>query len=158
MERYQLKKPASIKRRKRVGCGPGSGKGKTCGRGMNGQLSRSGSKKRPWFEGGQMPLQRRVPKRGFNNIFKSSYQVVNLSQIEKLAAGDLDHAAMKKNGLIKKTDMKVKVLGNGKLSKSFKISADAFSQSAIDKIKEAGGEAIILKHPVNKSAKTETAG
>ncbi len=159
MERYQLKKPESIKRRKRVGCGPGSGKGKTCGRGMNGQLSRSGSKKRSWFEGGQMPLQRRVPKRGFNNIFKSDCQVVNVSQLEKLQAGDIDHSALKKSGLIKKTDMMVKVLGNGDLSKAFKVYADSFSQSAIEKIKKAGGEAIVRKHPVKKpAAAAETKG
>jgi large subunit ribosomal protein L15 len=157
MERYQLKKPESIKRRKRVGCGPSSGKGKTCGRGMNGQLSRSGSRKRPWFEGGQMPLQRRVPKRGFNNVFKSDYQIVNVSQLEKLDAGDLDHSVMKKNGLIKKSDMKVKVLGNGELNKAFKVYADVFSHSAIEKIKKAGGEAIVRKHPVKKSAEAETA-
>lgn len=150
MERYQLKKPESIKRKKRVGCGPGSGKGKTCGRGMNGQLSRSGSKKRSWFEGGQMPLQRRVPKRGFNNIFKINYQVVNISQLEKLNEGDVDHSVMKKRGLIKKSDMIVKVLGNGEISKAFKVYADAFSQSAIEKIKKAGGEAIIRKNPVKK--------
>jgi large subunit ribosomal protein L15 len=158
MERYQLKKPESIKRRKRVGCGPASGKGKTCGRGMNGQLSRSGSKKRSWFEGGQMPLQRRVPKRGFNNIFKSKYQIVNLSQLEKLNAGDIDHSVMKKNGLIKKSDMMVKVLGKGEVSKSFKVYADAFSNSAVEKIKKAGGEAIVQKFPEKKSKNSEETG
>lgn len=156
MERYQLKKPESIKRRKRVGRGPGSGIGKTSGRGMNGQLCRSGSKKRAWFEGGQMPLQRRVPKRGFHNIFKSNCQIVNVSQLDKLEPGDVDHAFMKKSGIIKKSEMMVKILGSGKISKPFRVYADAFSKSAIDKIKEAGGEAIIQKHPFKTPAEAET--
>ncbi len=84
MENYQLKRPASNKTRKRVGRGPGSGMGKTSTRGMNGQLCRSGSKKRPWFEGGQMPIQRRVPKRGFKNLNKEIFQIVNLSSIAKI--------------------------------------------------------------------------
>ena len=84
MELYTLKKPASIKRKKRVGIGPSSGHGKTSCRGHKGQMARSGAKHRAWFEGGQMPLQRRIPKRGFNNIFKVYYQIVNVSQLDKI--------------------------------------------------------------------------
>ncbi len=148
MEIYQLKKPDSIKRRKRVGCGPSSGKGKTCGRGMNGQRCRSGSSRRPWFEGGQMPLQRRVPKRGFSNlIFKKFYQVVNLSQLEKLNSEEIDHNLLKKEGIIKNNHQLVKILGNGNITRPVKIFADAFSKSAEEKIKSAGGEAVVKKFP-----------
>lgn len=142
MESYTIQKPASHKKRKRVGTGPAAGGGKTCGRGMNGQKSRSGSGKRPWFEGGQMPLQRRVPKRGFNNYFKKSYQVINLSQLEKLSVSEATVDELKKSGLIKNSLAPVKILGNGDFSKKMKVYADAFSQSAIEKIKKAGGEAI----------------
>jgi len=101
MENYSVVKPEYIKSRKRVGRGRSrSGMGKTCGRGMNGQLSRSGSKKRPWFEGGQMPLQRRVPKRGFNNIFKKNYQLVNVDQLEGLTITELNPEEMVKKKII----------------------------------------------------------
>lgn len=145
MERYEIKKPEYIKKRKRVGHGRSSGSGKTCGRGQDGQKSRSGSSKRPWFEGGQMPLQRRVPKRGFNNIFKKEYQLVNVVQLEKLNDSEITPDVLEKNGLIKKSTKLVKILGNGDLTKSVKVSADAFSQSAIDKIKNAGGNIEIRK-------------
>ena len=150
MEVYQLKKPESIKRRKRVGCGPSSGQGKTCGRGMNGQLSRSGSGKRPWFEGGQMPLQRRVPKRGFNNIFKKDIQVVNISQLDKIESNEIDQEVLEKNHIIKKKTKLVKILGKGDLNKPVKIIADAFSKTAIEKIKKAGGEAVVQKFTAKK--------
>ena len=150
MEVYQLKKPESIKRRKRVGCGPSSGNGKTCGRGMNGQLSRSGSGKRPWFEGGQMPLQRRVPKRGFNNIFKKDIQVVNISQLGKIESNEIDQEVLEKNHIIKKKTKLVKILGKGDLNKPVKIIADAFSKTAIEKIKKAGGEAVVQKYTAKK--------
>ena len=140
---YQLKKPSSIKRRKRVGCGPSSGSGKTCGRGMNGQMCRSGSKKRAWFEGGQMPLQRRVPKRGFNNIHKKEYQLINLSDIERCSIKDANPEVLLEKGLIKDINKLIKVLGKGEITSSVKIVADSFSSSAAEKIKKAGGEAII---------------
>ncbi len=143
MENYSVVKPEYIKSRKRVGRGRSSGMGKTCGRGMNGQLSRSGSKKRAWFEGGQMPLQRRVPKRGFNNIFKKFYQLVNVDQLEGLSVDELTPEKMVELGLISKVDKLIKVLGDGELSKSVKITADAFSKSATEKILKAGGQAII---------------
>jgi large subunit ribosomal protein L15 len=149
---YTIKKPSSIKRRKRLGCGPSSGKGGTCGRGDKGQLSRSGSGHRPWFEGGQMPLQRRIPKRGFNNIFKEEFQIINLSSIDKLSDKEITADVLKKNKLIKNKNKMIKVLSSGNLTKQVKIYADAFSDSAIEKIKKAGGEAIIREFP----AKIET--
>ena len=100
MERYTIKKPDSIKKKKRVGIGPSSGHGKTSCRGQKGQMSRSGSKHRAWFEGGQMPLQRRVPKRGFNNIFKKEYQIVNISSIEKFEITKLPPKFLKRRGLL----------------------------------------------------------
>ncbi|MFA5518523.1 MAG: 50S ribosomal protein L15, partial [Spirochaetota bacterium] len=115
MEQYTIKKPDSIKRRKRVGIGPSSGHGKTSCRGHKGQMSRSGSTVKPWFEGGQMPLQRRLPKRGFNNIFRKEYQIVNLAQLEKLNASEVTPEVLKKAGLIDKAAKPVKILGNGDL-------------------------------------------
>jgi large subunit ribosomal protein L15 len=133
------------KQRKRIGRGPGSGSGKTAGRGHNGQRSRSGYSRRPWFEGGQMPLQRRVPKRGFNPLNKLYYQLINLSSLEKIDEGQLvDLAYMKEIGLIKKADKKVKILGNGELTKKLVVHADAFSKSAIEKIAKAGGETSVV--------------
>jgi large subunit ribosomal protein L15 len=150
MEQYSLKKPDSMKKKKRVGCGPSSGHGKTSCRGQKGQRSRSGSKSRPWFEGGQMPLQRRIPKRGFNNIFKLEYQIVNVSQLEKLSEGNIDPDMMEKAGIIKFGNGPVKVLGNGSLSKSITIVADFFSQSAQEKIQKAGGKAVVRAVPQDK--------
>lgn len=148
MEGYTIKKPSNIKRRKRLGCGPGSGKGGTCGRGDKGQLSRSGSGHRPWFEGGQMPLQRRVPKRGFNNIFKEIFQIINISSLEKISDKEITAEVLLKNRLIKNKNRMIKVLSSGDLTKPVKIYADAFSNSAVEKIKKAGGEAIIREYPV----------
>ncbi len=144
---YTIVKPSNIKRRKRLGCGPSSGKGGTCGRGDKGQLSRSGSGHRPWFEGGQMPLQRRVPKRGFNNIFKTEFQIVNLSSIDKLSDKEITAEILLKKRLIKNKNKMIKVLSSGELTKPVKIYADAFSDSAVEKIKKAGGEAIIRDYP-----------
>jgi large subunit ribosomal protein L15 len=144
--KYQLKKPDSLKKRKRAGRGMGSGIGKTCGRGQDGQLSRSGSKKRSWFEGGQMPIQRRVPKRGFNNTFKRAYQIVNLSQLSSIDSSDVNQKLMQEMGLIKKVGIPVKILGVGDLSKALNIQADAFSNSAKEKIEKAGGKASIKKY------------
>ena len=146
MEQYTIKKPDSMKKRKRVGKGPSAGGGKTAGRGHKGQMSRSGAKHRAWFEGGQMPLQRRVPKRGFTNaIFKKYYQIVNVSQIDKLDSNEINPEILFKSGLIEDTGKLIKVLGNGEFKKSVKVIADAFSASASEKIKNAGGEAILRK-------------
>ncbi len=133
------------KKRKRIGRGPGSGSGKTAGRGHNGQRSRSGYSRRPWFEGGQMPLQRRVPKRGFKPLNKLYYQLINLVSLEKFDEGQtIDLAIMKEAGLIKNTERKVKILGNGELTKKLVVHADAFSKSAIEKITKAGGETSVV--------------
>jgi large subunit ribosomal protein L15 len=148
MEQYTIKKPDSIKKRKRVGTGPSAGRGKTAGRGHKGQKARSGSRYRAWFEGGQMPLQRRVPKRGFNNIFKKYYQIVNVEQIDKLEANEINPETLFKMGLIKDSSKLIKILGNGDFNKSVKITADSFSAGAMDKIKKAGGEVIIRKNIV----------
>jgi len=149
MANYQLKKPSSIKRRKRIGCGTGSGHGKTSGRGTKGQLSRSGGNKRAGFEGGQMPLQRRIPKRGFNNIFKTVYQIVNVSQIDKMEVSEINPLNLYEKGIIKDQTIRVKILGTGEIKKSVKITADAFSKNAVDKIKNAGGETIVRKFPMD---------
>jgi large subunit ribosomal protein L15 len=142
-EIYFLKKPDSIKRRKRVGRGNSSGHGSQSGKGHDGQLSRAGKKHYAWFEGGQMPLQRRVPKRGFNNYTKKEFQVINISLIEKLGLSEINPEVLKKEGAITRVDRLVKVLGKGEITKAVKVTADAFSGSAIEKIKKAGGEANI---------------
>jgi len=139
-------KPASgsTHSKKRLGRGPGSGLGRTAGRGEKGYHSRSGSKHRPWFEGGQMPLHRRVPKRGFSNhLFKKSFQIVNLSDIELLGLKEVDSNILKENGLVRYALRPIKILGDGKLTKAVKISASAFSRSAAEKIAESGGSAVI---------------
>lgn len=143
MEHYTLAKPVSVKKRKRVGRGTSSGCGKTCSRGMNGQLSRSGSKKRAWFEGGQMPIQRRVPKRGFNNIFKESFQLVNVSSINKIEDNEITPEILKKKGLINNINRKIKIMGDGELNRNVNVKADKFTGTAIEKIQKAGGSYIL---------------
>ncbi len=139
---YTLKKPDSHKNKKRVGRGIGSGHGKTSCRGQKGQMSRSGAKRRAWFEGGQMPLQRRVPKRGFNNKFRREYGIVSIGQIAKLGLGEISHQVLIEKRLVKKGE-KIKILGNGEISKAITIIADAFSAAAKEKIEKAGGSAVI---------------
>ena len=135
----------SRKNRKKVGRGIGSGHGGTSCRGHKGQKSRSGGSIPPWFEGGQMPLQRRVPKRGFTNIFKKAYQLVNISDLErKSASGVVNPEELVKLGLIKNLRTPVKILGEGELSSTLEISAHKFTRSAIAKIEKAGGKAIPL--------------
>jgi large subunit ribosomal protein L15 len=151
-ELYLFKKPDYIKRRKRVGRGNSSGHGSQSGKGHDGQLGRAGRKRRAWFEGGQMPLQRRVPKRGFSNYTKKDYQIINVSLFDKLGAGEINPEVMKKRGAIVHADRRVKVLGNGEITKPAKVTADAFSKKAVEKIKKAGGEANIRNFPIKKSA------
>jgi large subunit ribosomal protein L15 len=141
MELSNLKpKKGARHAKKRLGRGPGSGHGKTSGRGEKGQKSRSGFSRQPGFEGGQMPLHRRLPKRGFTNIFKKEYAVVNLADLEKFEAGaTIDEAAMRKAGLVKGQVDGVKVLGNGKLSKKLTVAATKFSETARKAIEGAGG-------------------
>ncbi|MFA6618451.1 MAG: 50S ribosomal protein L15 [Candidatus Neomarinimicrobiota bacterium] len=139
-------KGAKVKKTKRLGRGQGSGWGTTGGRGMNGQKSRSGSKQHPWFEGGQMPLQRRVPKRGFSNKrFRQEYQIVNLQELNLLEdVKTVTAETLKEFGLIKKLNIPVKILAYGEMTKAMEITADAFSETAKEKIEKAGGKAIVL--------------
>ena len=134
----------SRKKRKRVGRGEGSGHGGQATRGMNGQRSRSGSKKRAWFEGGQMPLQRRIPKFGFTNIFKETYQVVNLNALQRVADENkiekvINVVELKSLGLISSTKKPVKILGKGELKVKLNLEVHAISQSAKEKVESAGG-------------------
>ena len=132
----------STKESKRIGRGHGSGNGKTAGKGHKGQKARAGHGMQIGFEGGQMPLQRRVPKRGFNNIFAEEWVAINVSALEVFEDGaTVDAAALKDKGIIKKADLPVKVLGNGKLSKKLTVNLDAFSAAAAEKIGAAGGKA-----------------
>jgi large subunit ribosomal protein L15 len=141
MELSNLKpKKGARKTRKRVGRGPGSGHGKTAGRGEKGQKSRSGFSRMLGFEGGQMPLHRRLPKRGFTNIFKEEYHVLNISDLERFEAGaTVDEAALRSAGLVKGGRRRIKVLGNGDLKKKLTVHADKFSKAAREKIEAAGG-------------------
>ena len=141
----KLVKPInSLKKSKRVGRGNGSGLGRTSGRGHKGAGQRSGFKHRYWFEGGQMPLYRRVPMRGFNNSnFQKSYEIVNLSSISKIKAKNIDSEVLFKNGLISSLFAAVKILGNGDIDKAYNITASSFSESAVKKIEEAGGKVIV---------------
>ena len=135
----------SVREVKRIGRGHGSGQGKTAGKGHKGQKARSGHGMRPGFEGGQMPLQRRVPKRGFNNIFATKYAIVNLAALNCFEDGTVvDTEAMKNAGLVKKTYDGVKILGNGNLAKKLTVKAAAFSESAKSKIEAAGGTAEVI--------------
>jgi large subunit ribosomal protein L15 len=130
----------STKQRKRLGRGPGSGHGKTSGRGHKGFKARSGSGVKRGFEGGQMPLQRRLPKRGFNNIFRKEFAVVNVKDLDKLEAGSkVDRQALVAVGLIRAKDNFVKILGEGELTKKFTVAVDKVSVSARQKIESAGG-------------------
>jgi large subunit ribosomal protein L15 len=132
-------KAGSTKQRKRVGRGPGSGHGKTAGRGHKGFKSRSGSGVKPGFEGGQMPLQRRLPKRGFTNIFKKEYALVSLSQLNGLAGDEIITVdTLIAAGLVKK-GMLVKVLANGEITNALKVQVDKISKAAQNKIESAGG-------------------
>jgi large subunit ribosomal protein L15 len=132
-------KPASTKERKRVGRGQGSGRGRTATRGHKGSKSRSGYGTRPGFEGGQMPLQRRLPKRGFTNIFKKEYAIVNLSDLDQFAGTRVDRQTLLEAGLIAKGDQFVKILANGEVSKSVTVAVDKVSTGARQKIEAAGG-------------------
>ncbi len=135
----------SVSKRKRIGRGHGSGLGKTSGRGHKGAGQRSGNRKRAWFEGGQMPLARRLPRRGFTNIFKEKFQIVNIGDIVNLKDGAIvDPVYLKDSGLIRSSLKPVKILGNGSIEKKIKISASAFSIVAKEKIEKVGGEVIIL--------------
>jgi len=132
----------SVKNRKRVGRGHGSGLGRSSGRGDKGAGQRSGFKRRPWFEGGQMSLARRLPKRGFTSIFKKEFQIINLEKIDALGLTILGPEEMLKHGLIRSSLKPVKILAQGDLKMKVEITATAFSDSAKLKIEKAGGTAI----------------
>ena len=147
MKLHELKKNiGATHAKKRVGRGPGSGLGKTSGKGQKGQKARSGVSINPVFEGGQLPLYRRIPKRGFKNAkFRTVYAVVNLSDLNKFEEGTVVTPALLKDaGLLKNQLDGVKVLGNGKLEKKLTIQANKFSASALEKIKEAGSKAEVI--------------
>ncbi|MBP3329675.1 MAG: 50S ribosomal protein L15 [Clostridia bacterium] len=138
--------PGSTKERKRIGRGPASGQGKTAGKGHKGQKARAGRGMQIGFEGGQMPLQRRIPKRGFNNIFRKEFAIVNLASLEKVFNdGDtVTIEALVASGLVKKTLDGVKVLGNGEISKKLTVQVNAYSETAKSKIEAAGGKAEVV--------------
>ncbi len=137
--------PGSVSVRKRIGRGHGSGNGKTAGKGHKGQNARSGGGVRIGFEGGQMPLTRRIPKRGFNNIFANKYSIVNVGDLSKFVDGTVvDTEMLIASGLIKKENDGVKVLGNGELTSKITVKAAKFSKSAIEKIEKAGGKAEVI--------------
>ena len=141
MKLHELAPPEGAKKsRKRLGRGPGSGHGKTAGKGHKGQNARSGGKTVVGFEGGQMPLQRRLPKRGFANIFRKQYAVINVRDLERFEAGaEVDAKLLRDAGLVSGSYDGIKVLGHGELNKAVTVKADKWSQSAAQKITNAGG-------------------
>lgn len=146
MKLENLSRTPERKATKRVGRGAGSGMGKTSTRGENGQKSRSGASIKPWFEGGQSPLYRRIPKRGFNNArFRIEFATINLSDLNRFNDGDvITPELLKEKGVIKKELCGLKVLGNGTLEKKLTIRANRFSSSAVTKIENAGGTAEVI--------------
>ena len=147
MKLHELEKNiGATQRKKRVGRGPGSGLGKTSGRGQKGQKARSGGSINPVFEGGQLPLYRRIPKRGFTNAkFKTTYATINVGELNQFEDGAVvTPALLNEIGLVKKQYDGVKVLGAGKLEKKITIQANKFSASALEKIKEAGSKAEVI--------------
>jgi large subunit ribosomal protein L15 len=132
----------ATKKTKRVGRGPGSGHGKTSCRGHKGEMARSGSKRRAWSEGGQMPLQRRIPKRGFHSLFKRSYQVVNVGDLNRIEGDKANPDLLFQAGLIGDCEAPLKILGEGEFQKAMEVNAHAFSKSAVQKIEAAGGKVI----------------
>jgi large subunit ribosomal protein L15 len=146
MKLHELRPPRGSRgRRKIVGRGPGSGHGQTSGRGEKGQKARSGGGTQPWFEGGQLPLHRRVPKRGFTNIFRKEYAILNVKDLERFEAGTaVTPAALAEAGLVRTASAPVKILGQGALSKALTVSAHGFSKGAAAKIRAAGGSLEVL--------------
>ena len=146
MKLHELKAPeGSTKNRKRRGRGTASGQGKTGGRGSNGQNSRSGGGTRPGFEGGQMPLYRRVPKRGFTNIWKTRYTVLNVDDLNRFETGTtVTPELLAEKGIVKQVKDGIKILGEGKLEKNITVRAHKFSRTAVEKIESAGGNAEVI--------------
>jgi large subunit ribosomal protein L15 len=146
MKLHELKNvKGAVHRKKRVGCGEGGGHGKTSGKGGKGQTARSGGSIRPGFEGGQMPLYRKLPHRGFNNYnHRTEFAVVNVGDLASLDAGitEITAEVLAANGLIRKDETQIKILGDGELTRALKVTATKFSESAKAKIEKAGGQAI----------------
>ncbi|MCK4394981.1 50S ribosomal protein L15 [candidate division WOR-3 bacterium] len=145
MKLHEITPPKGAKKRKkRLGTGSSSGHGGTCGKGSKGQRSRSGAKTYPWFEGGQMPLQRRIPKRGMTPRRRRVFQIINVKELNCFEDGTtVDMVKLKEKGLIKKENIPVKILGNGHLKKNLTVKASSFSKSAIEIITSKGGKAEI---------------
>jgi large subunit ribosomal protein L15 len=147
MKLHELKNtPGAVHRRKRVGCGEGGGHGKTSGKGGKGQTARSGGSIRPGFEGGQMPLYRKLPHRGFNNKnFKAVFSVVNVSDLARFddSVTEIDAQLLAQVGITRDASLPVKVLGNGELARAIKVTAAKFSGTAKEKIEKAGGQALV---------------
>ncbi|MDD7510830.1 MAG: 50S ribosomal protein L15 [Peptostreptococcaceae bacterium] len=146
MKLHELRKAeGSTKNRKRRGRGTATGQGKTSGRGMNGQKSRSGGGVRLGFEGGQMPLYRRIPKRGFTNIWGTVYTAINVEDLNKFEAGTvITQEVLEDAGIVKQVKDGIKILGNGNLDKALTVKANKFSKTAIEKIEAAGGKAEVI--------------
>jgi large subunit ribosomal protein L15 len=145
MNLSQLHPPPGQKHKpKRVGRGPGSGLGKTAGRGEKGQKSRSGYSRKRGFEGGQMPLVRRVPKRGFHNPFRKEYAIVNLDRLAKLEGDEFSPETLQKQGVVKHLHAGLKILGNGEISRAVTVTAHRFTKSAREKIEAAGGKVEVV--------------
>ncbi len=154
MNLSSLRPPAgSTKKRKRVGRGPGSGHGKTSGRGEKGQKSRTGYSRRPGFEGGQMPLVRRVPKRGFTNIFRKEFALVNLERLEGLEGNEFTPVTLLERGVIGSLRDGLKILAEGEITRAINVSAHKISQAAQKKIEAAGGKVTLIEEPVRRIRK-----
>ena len=137
--------PGATRAPKRKGRGTATGQGKTAGRGMNGQNSRSGGGVRPGFEGGQMPLYRRIPKRGFTNIWRKEYEIVNVETLNRFDNGtEVTPELLIAEGIVKQVKDGIKILGNGKLEKNLTVQAQKFTKSALEKIEAAGGKAQVI--------------
>jgi large subunit ribosomal protein L15 len=151
--------PGSRHRRKRVGRGPGSGLGKTSGRGEKGQKSRSGYSRKRGFEGGQMPLVRRVPKRGFHNIFRKEYAIVNVGRLDEIEGDEVTPQSLRASGVISNLRDGLKILGDGELKRAVKVSAHRISKTAREKIEAAGGSVEVLAsfEPIRKNSAAQPA-
>jgi large subunit ribosomal protein L15 len=146
MNLSNLRPPKGQKqKRQRIGQGMGSGRGKYSGRGAKGARSISGYSIMRGFEGGQMPLHRRLPKRGFNNIFRKDYAIVNIGRLEKLEGDSFDPGRLLELGVIRKTGPKLKILGSGELKRKISVKAHVFSKSALEKIQKAGGSGEVIE-------------
>ena len=131
--------------KRRLGKGEGNGHGKTCGRGHKGSKARSGYSVRPGFEGGQIPLYRTLPQRGFSNFrFRKNFAIINLADLSRVEEAEIDRAVLVKHGLVRSNDLPIKVLGDGEIDRAVKVRVDKFSASAKAKIEKAGGEAVVV--------------